>query len=277
MRKVAGLIIMLLGAIVVGLPSTGRAQTTDSFAAKSIDHEIWRGGEGTGDTGTVNTETSRAIKGGALEMSLTSFGKTDSDSGNAGNGNTRLRLLHPEGLTQLQALVKVMRAEAETCEANTTPSRPRARIFAAFFNDGSSSAPGDETGDVFATIQMVFDSIAGPEISLAAFRCTNPLCTTVDTTPFSSNGFVMFNATWKKGQKRVLNLFWDQANHQFVGTVDPGKPTQETRVISYGALSDVKAPGFELKDLRVQTLQANCTAGARRSHFTARFDDFIAQ
>jgi len=268
----------LLAAIaVLGLPFTAQAQIIDKFKGAAVNPEIWRGGEGTGDNGTQNTETARGLKGGALEMSLTSFGKTDSDAGNAGNGHTRLRLLHPEGLTQLQADVRVMNAVAEDCDANTTPSRPRARIFGAFFNDGSSGGPGDETGDVLATIQMVLDSGAGREISLSVFRCVDALCNIVDTTPFGAGGFVKFATAWKPGQKRMLTLIWDQATKQFVGIVDAGKKSEEMQVISYGALSDVDPPGFDFKDLRVQTIQANCTAGATKSRLTARFDNFVAE
>jgi hypothetical protein len=278
MSKVTRPIIVLMGVItLVGLPSMGRAQIVDPFTGRLINHEIWRGGENQGDAGTQNTETSRAIKGGTLEMSLTSFGKTDSDAGNAGNASTRLRLLNPGGLTQLQADIKIVRAEAQACQANTTPSRPRARIIGAFFNDGSSSGPDDETGDVIATIQMVLDSSSGREISLSVFRCLDALCIATETTPFSSGGFVGFTSTWRQGQKRTLNLLWDQANKQFVGTIDAGRPTEEVHVISYVGLPDGDTPGFDFKDLRVQTLEANCTAGATKSAVTARFDNFIAQ
>jgi hypothetical protein len=170
-----------------------------------------------------------------------------------------------------------MNALAEACDANPTPSRPRARIFGAFFNDGSSNGPDDETGDVIATIQMVLDSSAGREISLSVFRCADALCNVVDTTPFGAGGFVKFATTWKPGQKRTLTLIWDPAAKQFVGIVDAGKKMEEVQVISYGALSDVDPPGFDFKDLRVQTLEANCTAGGTKSRLTARFDNFFAQ
>ncbi len=178
-----------------------------------------------GDNGTENTETARGLKGGALEMSLTSFGKTDSDSGTAGNGSTQLRLLHPEGLAQRQADVRVMSAQAEVCATNTSSARPRARLFGAFFSGGA----GDETGDVLATIQMVLDSSAGREISLSVFRCVDALCNITDSTPFSAGGFVKFATTWKPGQKRTLTLRWDQAGKQFVDTVDAGRKTEEVR------------------------------------------------
>jgi hypothetical protein len=262
MRTAARSLIPWLTVLaLLGLPGVAPAQIVDPFKGATINPEMWRGGEASGDNGTANTETARGLKGGALEMSLTSLGKTDSDSGSAGNGNTRLRLLHPEGLTLLQADVRLMSAQAGRCNANPAPSRPRARLFGAFFNDGSSSGAGDSTGDVLATIQMVLDSGAGREISLSVFRCVDALCTVTDSTPFTAGGFVKFATTWKPGQKRTLTLLWDQPGKQFIGTVDAGKKTEEVQVISYGALSDVDAPGFDFKDLRAQTLQANCSAG----------------
>ena len=91
-------------------------------------------------------------------------------------------------------------------------------------------------------------------------------------------GFITFAATWVKNKTYTLTLFWDATNKQIVGTVS-GLPrkAQEVQTISYGALTDTDPPGFDFKDLRVQTLVANCTAGSKMARFKATFDDFSAQ
>ena len=104
--------------VLLTVPVAGRAEIGDKFVAKTIDNTIWQGGESS-PSQTQNTETSRGIKGGQLEMALTTFGATSSDSSNNG-GHTRVRLRNPGGLTTLQVNVKVKEAVAEGCPANTT-------------------------------------------------------------------------------------------------------------------------------------------------------------
>src|SRR5439155_25918213 len=68
------------------------------------------------------------------------------------------------------------------CAANSMPSRiPPVRIVLFIFNDGSSTGPGDRSGDHFGTIQAVRDSdTADPpgRLRVEAFvsRCSDPLC-----------------------------------------------------------------------------------------------------
>jgi hypothetical protein len=246
----------------------------DQFSGPAIDPTTWHGGESQGDSRTVNSDTSRGIRSGKLRMSLTSFGRTDSDTGTATSGNTHVRLNSPTGVSFLSAKVSVVDAVAEACPTNTSPARPRARLFGAYFNDGSSSDPSDVTGDVYATIQMILDSQEGPLFVLQAFRCGDAQC----GTSTGLDQFVRFSKTWSFGDTHTLTIFWDQAQHRFVGTVDPG-PNQEVQVIDYGGVvsSDADPPAFDFKDLRVQNFPPNCTAGRRQSEITATFDDFVAQ
>src|SRR5262249_5253857 len=53
----------------------------DGFTSATINPNIWRGGE-TSDPGIADTETFRGIQSGQLRLSLTAFGKTDSDASN---------------------------------------------------------------------------------------------------------------------------------------------------------------------------------------------------
>jgi hypothetical protein len=262
------------GNFAVRIAEIVGAPIVDAFNGPPIDPTAWHGGEGSGDSTTASTSTSRGIRSGRLAMSLTSFGSTHSDEGTATGGNTHLRLNNPEGVTFMSANVAVTQAVAEACPANPSETRPRARLFGAYFNDGSSADPSDATGDVRATIQMILGSTTGPRFVLQAFRCDDAQC----SISVVLDAFVPFVRRWAFGQTHRLSILWDQANHRFVGTVDPG-PNQEVQTIEYGALvgSDTAPPAFDFKELRVQNSPANCTADSTRSEITATFDSFTAQ
>jgi hypothetical protein len=265
-----GVVVALSGLALLFIPARGHAFIFDAFGGPQINHNIWHGGESS-DTATSDTETSRSIQNGQLELSLTTFGKTDANAGTFG-GNTRVLLNSPGGLTVLLVQVTVTEAVAQGCPANTTATRPRARIRAAFFNDGSSTGPNDEKGDVIADLQMVLDSKKGPIFELAVFRCSDFQC------KGSTNiGFVTFAKIWALDQPHTLLLFWDQANNRITGIVDFNTAGAETQNVPYGAISDAHAPGFDFKSLQVVNLVASCTAGAKMAQFTASFENFFAQ
>jgi hypothetical protein len=52
-----------------------------------------------------------------------------------------------------------MRALAEGCPANSTPTRPRALLAGSFCNDGTSTGPTERSGDVVAGHQKLRDSV----------------------------------------------------------------------------------------------------------------------
>src|SRR5438093_763730 len=125
----------------------------ETFDGPMIDPLIWHGNDSPGVVGTSDLEIRRAIVNGQLQLKLTSYGKTDSNVGQTGFASNRLRLNNPALLTQLRARVTVQQAVAQSCPANTTgSSQPQARLVAAFFNDGSSTGAGDQTGDVQANL-----------------------------------------------------------------------------------------------------------------------------
>jgi hypothetical protein len=261
-------VLTTFGLILV--PARSQAFIFDGFNGVQINHDIWHGGEGS-DSGTSDTETSRGIQNGQLRMSLTTFGKTDANAGNFG-GNTRVRLNSPAGLTILFVQVTVTQAVAQGCPANTTATRPRARIRAAFFNDGSSTGANDETGDIIADLQMVMDSSKGPVFELNVLRCSDAQCNG------STNvGFVTFAKIWALNQPHTLLLFGDQANKQITGIVDFNTAGAETQNVAYGMISDTNAPGLDFKELQVTNLVASCTAGAKMAQITVRFENFFAQ
>ena len=273
MNALKSVLVMLAGLGLMLVPAQSQAGVIfDPFTGPKIDPSKWHGFEDSGDTGTGNTETSRSIQNGQFQMSLTSYGATSSNSGQAGFASTRLRLNNPGGLSVLVVQATVTQATAQACAANTSPSEARVRLLGAFFNDGSSTGPNDRKGDVLAEMQMLVDSQSGNIFDLTVFRCLDSQCAST-----SVLGSVQFITTWVIGQKRMIVLAWDAPNNRFQGFVDFQQPNQEMHNVSYGGLADANPPVFDLKGLAITTVMANCTAGRTMSQMTTLFDNFYAQ
>jgi hypothetical protein len=222
------------------------------------------------DSGLKNTETLRDLKNGHLQMALRTWGATDSNAG-TGRGTLRLRLNNPAGLTILFVQASMTQVVDGACPANPASNSPRLGLFGAFFNDGSSRGPGDETGDALATLRMVQDSSTGPEFLLQVFRCSDPGCGTT-----TNIGSVSFTKIWVLNEVHSLLLFWDKAHMQFTGIVDFNTAGQESHSIAY-ALADGNAPGFDFKEIRDDNFVPACMAGAKQGAVFAVFDNFFAQ
>lgn len=258
------------------LPSAGGAQLVlyDDFSLKTINPDNWHGGESDSAASGPSTESSRGIKGGKLQLQLTSYGGTSSDTGLPPNsGILRLLINDPGPVTAMQAKVTVKSALTEHCEANTTPTRVRAGIRGSFFNDGSSSGAGDQTGDIRAQFEKRRTSTTGGGFtdSIRAFinRCSDADCDT-STTPASHT----FTKVWAKNKPDTLKLEWDPANDRFLFTVNPGTAEEESQALSY-TVSDADSPGSAFRQLEVRNRAANCTAGRRAGSITALFDNVM--
>ena len=90
--------------------------------------------------------------GNYLAMSLRREGETDRNTGSR-TSSTFLNIANPAGIAQIQALMGVLDVLVGKCQANTTPSEARLLIGMTSFNDGSSTGPGDRTGDYNARVR----------------------------------------------------------------------------------------------------------------------------
>lgn len=264
-------LILVSGLLVIGFPVISAAQLVpyDDFNGTRINPEKWHGVEGSGGQFSgPNTEIGRRIMANALELHLTSYGGTSSDSGTAAAGNNRLRVNNPGSVTALQADVAVMESQRQDCPANGTPTRTRTMLNGAFFNDGGSTGPDDRTGDVVARIDKQGDR-AGQIIAAVILRCNDPECDTTTTLNFH-----IFATKWTLGTTDTLKLEWDEFNDRFRAVVNPGSAKQETADLPY-SVSDTNPPAFAFKELRIQNQVANCTADRMRSSIKARFNNVM--
>jgi hypothetical protein len=273
MRKRFTVVLLLVTPLLLlGLAGVSQAQLVlyDDFNVKPINPAKWSGSEGTAGAAAPSTETARKIAKQQLSISLTLWGRTDSNTGNAGNQSTRLAVTNPAPVTTIQADVTVKSATVVGCAANTTSTRARAQVIGGFFNDGTSPGAGDRTGDILAGTQHIRDTILGDQIAAFITRCTNANCSTF-TSPFG----ITFTASWVQGVANTMRVQWDKPNKQFIYTLNPGG-SQEQHILTY-TFSDTNAPVVDFKQLAVNNSAASCTGPAPRTYATmkALFDNVM--
>jgi len=269
MRPERTFLAAVAALLLLGVPGQSQAQLVlyENFNVKRIDPSKWQGGEFE-VSGAPNTETARRIEDGKLELSLTSYGSTGSDSGTAGITSTRLGVTNPAAVTTLQAAVTVMSATVNGCAANMmTATRARANLFGSFFNDGTSPGAGNLTGDIRAVLHKVRDSILGDRIEAFLNRCTDLACSSS-----TQLGFQVFTTVWEKEEADTLRVQWDPDNKRFLYSVNPGTGGEETIALGY-AVSDALPPVSAFKQLSVGSSVANCTTGRPSATIKARFDN----
>jgi hypothetical protein len=273
MRKpITVALLLIVPLVLLGLAGVSQAQLVlyDNFNVKPINPAKWSGSEGSAGPAAPNTESARKLAKQQLYIALTTWGRTDSNTGDAGNQSNRLGVTNPVPITTIQADVTVKSVKVVGCTANTTATRSRAQINGGFFNDGTSPGAGDRTGDIIATIQSVRDTHFGDRIEAVISRCTNGACSTVSTLAFQ-----VFNANWTQGVADTLRLQWDPANDRFIYTVNPGG-VNEIITLSY-TVPDANPAVVNFKQPAVLNSVASCMGPAPRASATmkALFDNVM--
>jgi len=139
----------------------------------------------------------------------------------------------------------------------TTRVRPM-RILMRKFNDGSSSGPGDQTGDIDAGIQLHRDAISTASkdvFNVAAFitRCADAACLNA---PEIFPGPFLGQVRGK--DKTTLRLLWDEPNDQFIAEIESKKFVNSVE-LSYAGLSDSTASVSPFVQLSASARAASCT------------------
>jgi hypothetical protein len=270
MRKaITVALLLIVPLLLLGFAGVSQALTLyDDFNVKPINPAKWSGAEFNFGALAPDTETDRKIAKGKLYITLTTWGKTDSDTGNNGEASSRLAVTNPTPITTFQVDVTVKSAKVVGCAANPTFSRARAQINGTYFNDGTSLGPGDRTGDIVANFQLHRDSISGDQIQANVNRCTNAGCS-----PFTQVT-VIFTGTWVQGVASTLNIQWDKPNKRFIFTLNPGG-SQEQRILTY-TFSDTDPAVAPTRRLASDNSAASCQSGPRGSAIMkALFDNVM--
>jgi hypothetical protein len=257
---------------LVGAASEARAALTlyDSFNdGTTINPEKWSGSEGSAGSAAPSTESRRQISAKQLELRLTSWGGTESDSGNSGSSSIRLNIADPAAAQAktIQAAVSMPSAGVEGCDSNAYDTNARARIAGGFFNDGSSTGASDRTGDIMAAIEKIKDSSGVFVIRAWVARCKDATCST--TGVFLSHDFT---STWTETKADTLKLQWVPSQNKFIFTVNPG-PLKESYALSYNGLYTDTHPAIaDFRHLAIYNYVANCTSARKSATTRATFD-----
>ncbi len=226
--------------------------TYDAFDGETIRSDLWRGFE-SGVAG--GQEILRAQKKGSLELRYRREGDQGSNAGTviATNG---LNSPVAAAINQMSATAKVKSLEVTDCAANPAASSVRAfRVSLRKFNDGTSSGPGDSTGDYLAIAEVFRDSTDPDDGTVKArgilVRCTNFNCLqSVTVTPSVILGTVQI------GRQFTLRNAWDPQNNQFLVGVDNGADV----ALPYPAGANVAPSAIHVAQLSQLNMTENCTA-----------------
>lgn len=308
-RRIAAALIVV-AALASATPAAGQSLGVyDSFTSAELDARRWRGYEyliggtdarnrallgGDSDGGDYTgaslfgpdsiNEGRRRVVGGQAQIAQTSSNRGGL-SGDYSHGKARagLRMNHP-ALADHSPLVTTLRASVTVAGVAVEPpddgegcwwqNSARAQVFGHFFNDGTSTGPGDQTGDVFALVSLerrVEGSVARNVVEAQVGRCGSAGCRVSSTS-------VLFTRSWTVGAAHVVTINWRPAMNAFKFTVSGGGLPAESRTMSY-TMADSAPPRGYAYDLRVETQPGVCFVDDQTVWQTvsidARFDDVL--
>lgn len=236
----------------------------DDFSSPTILSRRWSGGETPG-----GLEVARIVRMGQLMMRLRREGDTASDSGTPGITANRLSHPNPSAVDQIQADFTVQSVTLTTCEANVSLGRSRpAGLALARFNDGTSTGPGDRTGDHVASVAAQRSSNAGASRALSVVaswsRCADPECSTNDFITATTLGTVQI------GQTFTIRVIWDEPNNQFLYGLNDG----ENASLTYD-VSDTAPAAAPIASVVVAQEPQNCTTGPTAADSISAVDNVM--
>jgi len=187
----------------------------DTSPNLKIRRDRWLFGDDSGGLDATREVRLNSAGVPALFMRLRHVGQTTDDEGFTFFPSNSLYFAHPEKLTRVQAKFKISRADMSShCDANAngTNEIDAAQIFWNVFNDGSSTGPGDGTGDHQVNLRV--SRFANRPDPPGVFRVEGRVCRCPDancniTGPvFPCSGAGGF-ATVKVGSKFTLQIIHD--------------------------------------------------------------------
>jgi hypothetical protein len=229
----SGARVVVLVLLALGLsPWSAAAQPpaaptiSDSFDGTQLAQQNWR-----------QLELGREVVDGKVETLLRRFGASESNS-----LSPLVQTINPAGVMSVQAEVTLTAASA-LGPGPFSPSRARARINAALYNDGTGVG-GGVAGDVIVEISIRLDGT----VALDVTKCTNADCSATTNILFNTTTFgpvalgtphILF-VQWD-GVNKVVTFGFDAAdpfscNPTTVAAVNSCSPTQAASVVGPAAL-----------------------------------------
>jgi hypothetical protein len=81
----------------------------------------------------------------------------------------------------------------------------------------------------------------------------------------------LFVTTWNFFQPHVLRVEWSAGGDEFIFTVNPGGPGEESQTLSYN-VADSDPPGLNFKQLSLNLTTPNCQDDQLKAAIHAVFD-----
>lgn len=187
--------------------------TYDAFNGDRINPDLWIG---TG-VNEFTLDVMRAVESGDLRLANRSYGDRTVTGGRV-NRNVRLRFSNSNAVHTVAGLFRVNSLELVGCSVGTgTSTQAEIRIDGYFFNDGTSSGPGDETGDVWIQIRLdrnTSSTLPAGQMRVTAnvFHCQDPVCETGPDLLFDTTSLGTVNI----GETVFLAVIWDADNDRFI-------------------------------------------------------------
>jgi hypothetical protein len=262
-----GVVIGLVLASLPLAPGSGQSQDAlsvyEDWSGARIRGDRWRGGE-VSNGQEVLRELRSAFFGSYLTMSLRREGETDSNAGSR-TSSTFLNFANPASIVQIEALMGVIDVQVEQCQTNVTPSEARLLIAMTPFNNGSSTGPGDRTGDYNALVQAVRRSnSADPggilRVEGRVTRCQNPACSNEREIVAPKD----LGVSLAVGEAFTMRLTWDAPNNQFLAGVNANAVA-----LPYAPANDADPAAQRSAGIEIRNTTANCRAGATEADLVA--------
>jgi hypothetical protein len=262
--------VVTFGLFLIGLAGSADAQLYDDFNAAKLNPDKWVG-EQTGDP--VGLRLIRTIEfdgvDGHLVLTHRAAGSTSIDTGSQVSRNRLVFTQNPNAITAMKFDVSIRDFSLAGCSVPaSSPSSVRAGTVAFFFNDGSSTGPQDDTGDIGAVLELSRASNSSDPASVLRalgilIRCQDAAC------PLAATLAVVDLGPVQLGNIATLFLRWDRVGKK----IDFQRNAEAVTSIPY-TQDDSRPPVNHFKTLEVRAQVANCTVSPRPiSDVTGVFDN----
>jgi len=216
--------------------------TFDNVKKNEVDYDNFND---SADMGMINKdrwnpwELVRRSNEGLIESALTRY---------FSNGSNNMSFVDSQQILGFEADLKVL-------DILNQGARPQGRLYAALYNDGTSSGPGDVTGDVHGIVGILDNGLgSGPQAFYAVSRCLAPACNLSEEYEVLTSG--IFKDVALGDPPHRFSLSWNGLNITFGcdGDIISYNPTSVRPILSGdGHPKSRKGIGTRVTEIRPNT------------------------
>jgi len=247
----------LLAASCTSASVHAQLTTWDTFSGRVLNTNKWKDGWFSANA----LELKKNLVRGTLELGVTGMGDISLDGGVT---RARNRIVFPDRLNgkiqSVETRMWVTQGRATYCPraASEDRSRGRLRHIITWFNDGSSSGPEDQTGNVASYLSLrVAPGDPRPQVRIWVWKCTDESCSTSIDGAVADN-FLM-NVAFN--QPVTMTTTYRASNNSLLFTAKAGARTVR-RVVPLGSLGRARGiPVVPFNAIEARAEADNCRLG----------------